>query len=173
MGTVLLGRTTAGTSADFNVSNHTTAWKFTAVASGVLATIFAQTKVTNTMTGLTLGIYSDNGSGTKPNSRLASAAVASGFNGTGVFSADVSAAALSIVSGTVYWLSWGPPAGNSDNVDFQGSTSGLYEESNASAQTPAAWPASSSGSIDAILWGEDGGGGGTTQQDLMLTGVGS
>lgn len=171
MATVLLGRTTAGTSTDFNV--FVAGWKFTAAASGTLATIFAQTKVANAeSTQVQLGIYDDSGGGARPGAKLASGTTTTGITGTGVFSVDVSASAVSVVASTVYWLAWWGSA----HWDFQGTSAGSYVEAGSGSTLPSTWPSAGNGTgtINAILWGEDGGGGGgTTQQKLTLLGVGS
>src|SRR6266545_4298718 len=104
---VLLGRQTAGTTPDFESSAWTIAWDFVAVASGTLATIFAQTKVANSgFSSGSLGIYSHDAGNNRPNALLASATAGAGFNGTGVFSGDVSGAAVGITAGTTYWLAF-------------------------------------------------------------------
>lgn len=152
--TVLLGRTSAGTSSDFNV--QIAAWKFTAIASGTLATISAQTKVANAeSTQVELAIYADDAGGSRPGTRLATATTTTGVTGTGVISVDVSAAAVSITSGTVYWLAWW----GSSHWDFQGDGSGSYIEPTSTQQTmPATWPTlNGSGSVNAIIWGESSG----------------
>ena len=152
---VLLGRQTAGTSGDFNVLSA--AWKFTAVASGTLATIKAQSKVANPeSTSLQLAIYADDAGGTRPGTRLATASTSVGNTGTGVISVDVSASAVSIVSGTAYWLAWF----GSSHWDFQGDSGGSYVEASGGSPLPATWGSSNgSGSVNAILWGESAAGG--------------
>jgi hypothetical protein len=172
--TTLLGRTTAGTSADFNGFPSTAAWKFTALASGTLAVIKAQTKVSNpTSTAVTLSCWDDTGGGTRPGARLTlqAADVLATARGTGVFAATL-ATTVAIVSGTVYWLAW---ASSTEQWNFQGDASGTYVENPANpVATP--WPSAgnSGGTVNAILWGEDSGaGGGGVSQLLGLMGVGS
>jgi hypothetical protein len=158
---VLLGRTSAGTTADFfggGVGGHTAAWKFTAIASGNVAVLKAQPKVANpTATLVKLGIYSDNGSGTAPNAQLAVAAADSptAAQGVGPFSATLGAP-VAVTSGTVYWLAW---YGETEDLDFQGDSGGSYLEYNGSP--PSTWGTSTSSSVNAIIWGEDAGGGAT------------
>lgn len=172
MGTVLLGRTTAGTSADFNGASHAAVWKFTASATGSLATIFGQTKVTNSgITSVDLAVYADDAANARPGSRLGLVTgVTSGVTGTGSFSGTLGAT-VSITASTIYWLGW---RGIGEQWDFQGDTSGAYLEASGTGAFPDPWPAgASAGTINAILWGEDaGGGGGAAQQRLMLLGTG-
>src|SRR3954447_27077172 len=120
--TVLLGRTSAGTTADFGTANRTDAWKFTAVASGQLARIWAQTKVANPTGVVKLGIYDDDAANARPGNLLA-VAVASGATGTTPFFADITP--VTIVAGTVYWLAW---VNSLENFDFQGDAAGSYLE---------------------------------------------
>lgn len=154
--TVLLGRQTAGASADFNV--NPAAWKFTAAASGTLATLKAQTQVANAeATSLEIGIYDDTGGGSRPGAKLASGSTSTGVTSTGVISVDVSASAVSITAGTVYWLAWH----GSTHWDFKGDSGGSYVELTTSQSLPATWPVSNgSGTVNAILWGESAAGGG-------------
>jgi hypothetical protein len=152
---VLLGRQSAGVSADFNGSGHTALWKFVAAASGRLAKIFAQTKVANPTGVVTLGIYADSAGVA---AALLGKATAAGATGTGVFSADVSASAVDIVAGTSYWLGW---RNSAENFDFQGDASGVYDESTGTADFPTPWTAGSAGAVNAILWGEDAGSAGS------------
>jgi hypothetical protein len=150
---VLLGRTTAGTAGtDFNGPGHTALWKFTAVASGRLATIFAQTQVANATGTITLGIYTD--SAGVANTLLGKATVSGTGTGTGVFSADISSSAIDIVNGTVYWLGW---RNSAENMDFKGDTAGSYDENAGTVDFPTPWTAGSAGSVNAIIWGEDAG----------------
>lgn len=155
---VLLGRTTAGTTADFSAGGNTAAWKFVAVASGDLATIFAEAKVANTATSGRLGIYShDSGTDRPANaSPLGVATVTlANFNGSAVCSATLGAT-VAVTSGTTYWLAWF--SGGADNHNFQGDSSGSYFE--ATGDFPAVPAASWSGpsTVNAIIWGESAGG---------------
>lgn len=172
MGTVLLGQTTAGTTADFVLNGDPTGRKFTASASGTLATISCQLKVTNAgLTTAELGVYTD--ASTRPGTKLASATTSTGITGTGVFSVDVSASAVSISSGTVYWLAMRCVG---EQVDFQGTSASSYLELATSIALPTTWNTSgnSAGTIGFVIWGEDngGGGGGTTVKNLTALGVG-
>lgn len=171
MATTLLGRTSAGASTDFNV--QIAGWKFTAAASGTLATLKCQTQVANAeSTILRLALYDDSAGGSRPGALLTQGSTTSGITGTGVMSVDVSADAVSISSGTVYWIGWW----GSTHWDFKGDSAGSYVECTSLQQTfPATWPTGNgSGSINAILWGEDsGGGGGATVKLLGTTGVGT
>lgn len=149
--TVLLGRTSAGSDTDFSTTGLTAAWPFVASATGTLAFIYAQTKTINTGSGHRLGIYAN--SGGVPGARLAVATVTIGTpTGTGIFGADVSASAVSIVSGTTYHLAWYQTG---DNFDFAGTAGGAYRETNAVADFPDPFGASSGSTTDAIIWGED------------------
>jgi hypothetical protein len=154
--TVLLGRTTAGTTADFfgsGTGSHTAAWKFTAVASGNVAVLKAQPKVTNaTLTAVTLSIYSDDAANARPNAQLAIAAADSlaAAQGVGPFSATLGAS-VAVTNGTVYWLAW---YGETEDINFQGDSGGSYLEWPASP--PATWGAgASSSTTNAIIWAED------------------
>lgn len=156
---VLLGRTSAGTTADFSGSGHTAAWPFVASASGTLARIFAQTKVVNTGSGHRLGIYSHDAGLNRPGSLLGVASVDTGTpTGTGVFSAAISPG-VSIVSGTTYWLGWYQTG---DPFNFQGDSSGSYRETNAAADFPNPFGSESTSTVNAIIWGEDAGGAAAT-----------
>lgn len=167
MATVLLGRTSAGTTADFNAASHTAVWKVTAVATGTLATLFGQTKVANATGTVTMGVYADNAGAV---GTFLGKATATGATGTGVFSADISASAISIVSSTAYWIGW---RNSAENFDFQGDSSGSYQENTGTADFPASFGTGGAGTVNAIIWGEDAaGGGGGTQQRLMLLGAG-
>lgn len=147
---VLLGRTSAGTTADFTASGGTAAWDFVASASGDLTTIFAQTKVANAgATGVRLGIYS-NGAGVPATGGLLGVASATSFTGTGVFSATLGTP-VAIVSGTTYWLAW---FAASENFDFQGDSSGNYKEFGAADFPNTSWGGATTGSTNAIIWGE-------------------
>lgn len=152
---LLLGRQSAATSADFNGASHCALWKFTASASGQLATIFAQTKVANAgITSVDLAVY-DDVAGTPTNRLGQSLTVTVGVTGTGVFSGAL-AAPVTIVSGTAYWLGW---RGIGEQWDWQGDASGSYLEATGTAAFPATWVAgASAGTFNAIIWGEDAGG---------------
>jgi len=149
---VLLGRTTASTTADFASSDTTAAWDFTAVASGTLTVIFAQSKVANTGSSYKLGIYADSGSA--PAARLGVGTVTIGTpTGTGVFGAIISPG-VAIVSGTKYWLAI-RSAG--DAYNFQGDSGGNYFETNPTSQDfPNPYGVTAGPSVvNAIIWGED------------------
>lgn len=150
---VLLGRTSASTSTDFTTANRTAVWKFTAVLTGSLVVIKAQTKVANaTAGGIRLGIYDDTAG--VPINLLAVANVDSlaAAQGTGVFQATL-VTPVSIVSGTVYWLGWFVDA--TETMDFQGDTSGSYNESPAATNFVNPWTTGGGGGvINAIVWGE-------------------
>lgn len=145
---VLLGRTSAGTSGDFEPSASTIAWKFTAVATGQLATIFAQTKVSNpSFSTAKLGIYDDDAANARPGNLLASATVVA--TGTGIFSTAVSQA---IVNGTVYWLAF---SATGEQIDFQGDAAGAYKAVTTAFPSPFGVP--TSGTTNMVIWGEDAG----------------
>jgi hypothetical protein len=152
---VLLGRQSAGTSADFNAASNPSGWKFTASASAPLAFIFAQTKVANAgITSVELRCYDDSAGGARPGALIGSGSTSVGVTGTGIFSASISQLP-SITSGTVYWLAW---RGLGEQFDFQGSTAGSYVENvNGVWADPWQSTGNNSGTIDAILWGEDAG----------------
>lgn len=166
---VLLGRTSAGTTADFSSAGNTAVWQFTAVDNGILAVIKAQTKVANTAGAVRFGIYDD--SGGDPGNLLDVADVDSlaAANGTGVAEATMTGG-VSIASGNVYWLGWFASA---DNRNFQGDSGGVYREPLVPANFPDPWPADGSSSVDAIIWGEDSGAGGSPDVKTLATlGVG-
>lgn len=157
--TVLLGITTAGTNADFVGNGDPTAFKFTALASGTLATIFAQFKVANpTLTSVELGIYADDAANARPGALLTSATTSAvAIQGTGSFSVNVAGAAISVTNGTIYWLAW---RGVGEAVNFQGdSVANAYLEHGGS--NPLSNPFESSGNfagnVRAVIWGEDSG----------------
>lgn len=149
--TVLLGRTTAGTTADFEPAGTTVCWPFVAAASGDLAVIFAQTKVNNaTATGIRLGIYTD--SAGSPSALLAVASVDSLATArtTAVFQATLGAT-VAITSGVTYHLGW---FAATEQFDFQGNSSGAYKaDSGADFVNP--FVTATTGTTDAIIWGED------------------
>lgn len=154
--TVLLGLTSAGVGAtDFNGTPQTTAWKFTAVASGNLKVLWANTQNANAgATAVGLDIWDDSAGGARPGARLGTAAAdnLATARGAGLWSATL-AVTVPIVSGTVYWLSW---HSSTENWDFKGDAAGAYVE-NAQNPVPDPWPAAGSGSgtTKAIIWGED------------------
>jgi hypothetical protein len=171
--TVLLGRTSGGTSADFSAGGNTAVWKFVAVASGNLLTLYAQTKVANTATSGKLGIYAHDAVNNRPVNAapLGSAAVTTAnFNGTAVHSATLGSP-VAITSGTTYWLGW--YSAGADSRNFQGDSSGEYYE--ASGDFPAATPANWTGpsSVNAIIWGEDAGGSDATVTAVPAGGTGA
>lgn len=150
---VLLGRTSAGSVADFASAGRTAAWPFVAAASGELTYIYAQTKVANTATGHRLGIYAN--SGGAPGARLGVASVTIGApNGTGVFGAQL-ASPVTIVSGTTYHLA---SYAVGDNFDYQGTTNtgAANRETGVLADFPDPF-GSFTGPFDVeiIIWGED------------------
>jgi hypothetical protein len=125
--TVLIGQTSAGTTADFFGNGHTAAWRFQCGTAGDLRTLWAQLKLANApMSAMSLGIYSDGAGGTVPGNLLASAAVddLNAARGTGLFSATLSSP-LTLTQGTFYWLAIGA---TNDQIDLQG-TSGSGRES--------------------------------------------
>lgn len=154
--TVLLGRTSASTTTDFNGASHCAVWKFTASASGQLATIFGQTKVANAgATSVDLAVYSDDAANARPLNRLGTVTTTTGVTGTGVFSGTLGAT-VTIVASTVYWLGW---RGVGEQWDWQGDAAGSYLEATGTGVFPDPWPAGAgSGSVNAIIWGEDSGG---------------
>lgn len=148
---VLLGRQSAAANADFEASAWTIAWKFTAVASGTLKTIKAQTQNANAgFTSARLGIYDHDAGNNRPNNDLADSAVNSltAAQGTGVFDATVS---VSITNGTTYWLAF---SGSGEQIDFKGDTSGAYHAR--ALVMPATWGVSdnAAGTTNMIIWGE-------------------
>lgn len=144
---ILLGRTSAGTTGDFNGTQHAAVWPFVAVNSGRAATFFGQTKVANPTGTVTVGIYAD--SAGAPGARLKGPTTMPGATGTGIFSVDVSSWALDIVSGTTYWIGW---RNSAENFDFQGTTGTGYKENSGTVDFPDPFGGSSSGTVDAILW---------------------
>lgn len=148
---VLLGRQSAGATGDFSAPSNTAAWNFTAVASGQLVNIFAQTKSANAASsGWRLGIYAN--SAGLPAARLGVASVTVGSpTGTGVFGAVISPS-VTIVQGTVYWLAW--YATDVDGqITFVGDSGGSYFEVASDFPNPFGSAAGPS-AVNAILWGE-------------------
>lgn len=150
--TVLLGRTSASTTADFVGAGHPAAWKFTASASGTLATIFAQFKVANaTLTSVELGVYAD--SAGNPGALLATGTTTTGITGTAVFS--VTGLSASIVASTQYWLGI---RGVGEQVDFQGdsiASTYLEDNTNRALQNPWLTAGNTAGNVGIVIWGED------------------
>jgi hypothetical protein len=149
--TVLLGRTSAGATADFTTSDTTAAWSFVAAASGNLKYIFSQTQVANTATAVKLGIYAD--SAGAPGARLGFASVddLTTANGTGVARATLSST-VAITSGTTYWLAW---SSLGDTRNFQGDSAGSYKETDTARDFPDPFGTATTSSVNAIIWGED------------------
>lgn len=157
---VLLGRTTAGTTADFLTGGDSGAWRFLAAASGNVATLWFQSKVSNASpatTSVEIGIYTD--SATKPNTKLGSAtnSVAAQVQGTAAFSVTLGTP-VAVVSGTAYWLAIAPgPA--SVGFDFQGDASagtGGWSIDTPASPLPATWTENvNNAGPGAIIWGED------------------
>jgi hypothetical protein len=145
---VLLGRTSAGTTADFNGSGHAAVWSFVATVSGQLVVLKGQTKVANATGVVTMGIY-DDVAGSPTN--LLGKATAVGATGTGVFTATL-ATPVTIVAGTTYWLGW---RNSAENFDFQGDTVvGAYKENSGTVDFPNPFGGSAAGDRTAIIWGE-------------------
>jgi ferritin-like metal-binding protein YciE len=153
MATVLLGRTSAGTTGDFNGAGHAAVWRFQATASGRAATFFGNTKVANPTGTVTIGAYVD-GAGPLPTTRIAGpTAAGAGANGSGQWSVDISSWAWDIVSGTFYWIGW---RNSAEQYEFQGdSVAATYTESSGTADFQDPWGATSAGGTTAILWIED------------------
>lgn len=155
---VLLGRQSASTTVDFNAAGNNTAWKFTAVASGGLVRLWAQTQTANaTATAVSLSVWDDTAGGARPGAQLgiANADVLASARGAGLWSATL-ATPVAITSGTAYWLAWGS---STEQWDFKGDTSGSYVESDTNPiVTP--WPSAGNvaGTINVIIWGESAGG---------------
>lgn len=153
--TLLIGQKTAATNSDNLGTDRTTAWKFPALASGEVAAIYGQTKVTNAdVSAVWAGIYADNGAD-YPGALLGFAAVESlaAAQGTGVWRA-ILPARVAIVLGTQYWLS----VRATGQWDFQGdSAASAYREDNGATNHPDPYPAGQPAfNTRAILWGEDG-----------------
>lgn len=150
---VLLGRTTAGTTADFSASGATDVWKFTAVATGLVTTIWAQTKLANPTGIVRLGIYDDDAANARAGNLLG-VSTATNATGTTPFSATLPTPVL-VVSGTVYWLGW---RNSAENFDFQGDAGGSYlEKTGVDFPNPYGLATTTTGAINAILWAEDAG----------------
>jgi len=152
--TVLLGRTSAGTTADFDAAGFPAAWKVTAAATGTLTSIYGWTKVANAgLTSIELGIYADDAGGTRPGTRLGNATTTNvEIKDGGAFA--VTGLSVSITSGTVYWLAW---RGVGEQFDWQGDASGAYVENAVSAALANPWPSANNnaGSVNNIIWGTD------------------
>jgi collagen type VII alpha len=147
--TVLVGQQSAGTTTDFSGNGSTAGFPFVAAADGVAATIFGQFKVANAgLTSVRLGIYDASFN------LLGVATVASGFTGTGVFSADISGSAITIVNGTTYVLAYW---GTGEQVDIQGTTGGTGTREDTAANFPAALGADGTMGVLPVLWVEDAG----------------
>lgn len=152
-GPVIIGRISAGESADFNAGNVGVAWKFTALRSLPLAYLFLQTKVANpTETALDLGVYDDDGSGANPVNLLGEAAVLGGFKGAEVMAAKL-ASVVDLVAGTIYWLAF---RGQGETYDWRGNSGGAYLEYNITGPLANPWNpgVDTPGSFDITIWGE-------------------
>jgi hypothetical protein len=152
---VLLGRTSAATTADSQLDGWTAIWKFTASASGTLVVLKGQTKQANaSLSAMKLGIYLDVDGTAASATLMTTQAVDSlaAAQGTGIFIATL-ASPQSITSGLVYWLGW---RGVGETLDWQGDPAGSYNEKNADFLDPFGG-GSSVGTTNAIIWGEDAG----------------
>lgn len=146
---VLVGNTTAGTTADFFASGNTAVWSFVAVASGRLGRITCVLKVGNpTISAASLGIYDDSAG---PVNRLGFAPVISLSDaaGAGAFSADLSSFNINIVSGTTYWLG---VSETGEQVNLQGDVAGGDELTGGVFPNPAG--ASGGMSSRPVIYGE-------------------
>lgn len=153
---VLLGRTSAGTAADFASQDRTSAWPFVAGLSGNLTHIFAQTKVANAgeQSALRLGIYADNGSG-RPGALHAVVSSTIGDPATSGVFGGVLGTPVPIVAGTAYHLSLFAFGGN---LDFQGTTNtgAAYVETSALADHPDPFGLfTGPHNVEIIIWGEE------------------
>lgn len=153
--TVLLGRTSAGSgTSDFNGSQHSALWKFTASAGGRAALFVGNTQQANATGTVSVGAYNDNAGvvGTFINRINAGA----GANGATQWSVDISSWAWDVTNGSVYWIGW---RNSAENYDFKGDTSaGIYQENNGTVDFPNPYGAASAGNTTAIMWIEDSGG---------------
>ena len=155
MATLLVGQTTAGTQTDFSGNNSTAEFPFVASASGVAATIFCQFKVANpALTNCRLGIYNNAGGTGGTGALLAVANAGSGYTGTGVFSADISASAVNIVSGTTYWLAYWATG---EQVDIQGTLATGTGKEDVSANFATPFGVDGNMNVSPVMWVEDSG----------------
>jgi hypothetical protein len=159
---VLIGQTSAGTTATFMGQGEIEAYPFVAAASGDVATLHLVTKVANAgMSDLLLAIYSHDGGLNRPNALLSyGTSTAASQPATEV--QVTLAAPVTVVSGTTYWLAI-LAEGGSQGFDWQGTNGSLAYGTTGHSVPPASW-AHGSTFTDAIpeIWGEDDGGGGDT-----------
>lgn len=146
---VLLGQSSAGTSADFFASSDTAAFPFTAAASGLVTRMWCQLKVANpSFSTAKLGIYSD--SAGAPLTLLGSGTAVAGFTGTGLFFADM-ATPIAVVSGTQYWLA---VSATGEQADLQGTSAAGVGKEGIGAM-PGTWSAGGNMAATPVIWGED------------------
>lgn len=154
---VLLGRTSAGTSASFISAGDSGGWKYTASASGQLVTLFFQSKVDNSgapTTSVELGVYTD--SANKPGTKLGSTvnSTSAVINATTVWSVTLSPT-VTIASGTAYWLCLSAAG---FGYDYQGDSGVILSVDSPANPLPATWTEDANVSdIAPIFWGEDAG----------------
>lgn len=150
--TVLLGRTSAAGTSDFNSAGQTSVWPFVAVASGELAVIKARSETVNTASAIRLGVYADDAVNARAGALLAVASVddLAVANGTGTYQATL-AATVAIVLGTKYWLGRSQAT---DNHNFVGVAGTGYLEKAGDFPDPYGSGGVST-AVDGIIWGED------------------
>ena len=153
---VLLGRTSQSSPDDDFVTGPT-AVEFTALQSGNLRVIKAQSGLTvnSDLTGMQLGIYAD--SAGVPGALLAAADVddLAVAKGSGVYQATL-ATPVAITAGTTYHLAFNQ-TGGTGRFDFRaqsGVTNG-YRERNVIYPLPNPFgPVAFTGTVQPVIWGE-------------------
>lgn len=155
MGSVLLGRTTAGVVQDgINPATDAAAWQFTAIASGDVAVLYFDKQITDAgLTLITLGIYSDDAVNTEPQALLGSADVTAGnVASTGIMVAYLPTP-VTVTSGTVYWL--GVTGQGTGSVQWRGSALPfMLQLFGAGGVLPDPWSGGTSFNTLAPIWGE-------------------
>jgi hypothetical protein len=119
---ILAGDREGGSTTDFFASTHTAAFPFVAAASGTSTQMASRFGVENllTLTGVKLGIYTDDAANTRPGTLIASGTVSPDPREAGIFFASVAA---TLVSGTKYWLA---VSGSGQQVDIAGLASAAF-----------------------------------------------
>jgi type II secretory pathway pseudopilin PulG len=149
----ILGYNTAGTSTDTSDSNSMNATKFTASATGTVSTLNAFIGATIAASPNNQGQMAIYSGATAPTTLLASSAsVTLTANAWNTFAISP----VSVTSGQVYWLAYntnGLVAADNDLKFHTGTTNQSTFHTQTFGTWPAPWPASSSQTTEASMYG--------------------
>lgn len=146
---ILVGSSLEGGIVDFASQNHTAAWNFVAVNSGIADTFWIAPGEDNEDHSIAVGVYQD--SGGLPDSLLGVVGPFSIPAGVGPHSFDISGLGLSIEIGITYHLAL---RDTTSNFNFNGSPESFtYYEKNADFPDP--FGAGAFGNARLAVWIED------------------